>query len=162
MDTKIPQETKDLWLPLLESGELTQARCALYNDGSNGYCCLGLYAKACGASFYRETCAGDPDDDGEPTETETDVKVMVDGEDINACELLDQDFADRHGISSEVQELLSNLNDGSEHTISREHPMFAVWLKHALEEKAALPGKATLVMPKYNFAQIAQVIREDL
>lgn len=158
MDTKIPQETKDRWLPLLEDG-LTQARRALYDDGVNGYCCLGVYAKACGATFYRETIEVEGSED-EPRES--DVKVDLLGQDINAQELLEQSWASSHGISPEAQELLSNLNDGGEHTVRRDNLLIHVWLKHAVDVVELQENRLRLTLPTYDFAQIAEVIREDL
>lgn len=161
MDTKIPQTTKDMWLPLLESGELTQARQSLYDDGKNGYCCLGIYAKACGASFHIDTL-----DEGTEDERESDVIVTVPGcaGNLNEAELLAQEWADTQGISAEVQELLSNLNDGGEHTIRHDNPLIDVWLKHATDMDEVLKHgpRLKLTMPQYTFAQIAEVIREDL
>lgn len=60
--TKIPQATKDAWLPLLEGGTLPQTTSKLFNADTGGYCCLGVLAKAQGASFFHEEIEGEDED----------------------------------------------------------------------------------------------------
>lgn len=181
--TKIPQETKDRWLPLLRGGELKQSTGRLF-DGF-GYCCLGVYAKACGATFVPEiesTEDDDDDDGGNVIETESgEYAVEVpDGAyvtNVNESELLEQEWADRQGITKEVQRLLSSMNDGLAIHLADNDPLADVARKHAVGMEARdhyhgvgntigaaqgyVPG-TLFKFDRMDFAAIAKVIEEDL
>ena len=169
----IPQETKDRWLPLLEGGTLAQTRCFLYRDNDGalpvGYCCLGVYALACGAKFFHREIEPDADDEDGEAYNEEDVTVEVPDYrgNINASELLEQEWANQHGLSHEVQNLLSHLNDGGEMAMNDDSPLYAVAMRYAAAQRKAeytissKPG-TVFTFTGHSFAEIAKVIREDL
>jgi hypothetical protein len=172
MDYKIPQETKDRWLPLLESGEVKQASGALFNDCIHGYCCLGVYAKACGARFFREEIPVETSD-GEINEPQYDVAgditIEIDSErwghlDLNNNELLDEDWANDQGISPDVQKFLSSLNDGCAGiAVKLDSPLIDLWRKHSVHTKdSSVSGCMSFSVRQHSFAEIARIIREDL
>lgn len=158
---RIPDATKNVWLPLLEGGELKQAVGALRSG--LGYCCLGVYALACGATFTKED--DEVDDEGNITNEVDDYIVDVDGDDVNDNELLDERFAEKHGIHIGQQTFLSHLNDGGECVVRNDDPLFALYEKHGTEvtgPHAATAGNIKFNMKRRTFAEIAQIIREDL
>lgn len=177
--TIIPQETKDRWLPLLKATTTKQCTGHLY-DG-DGYCCLGVYAKACGATFVPEINS-EEDDDGNVIETENgeysvEIPQGAYATNVNESELLEQGWADTQGLTKEVQSLLSTMNDGLSIHLADSDPLAEVARKHAvaMEAKDKYDGVAQGAgcAPNYvagtqfkfdrmSFAEIAKVIEEDL
>lgn len=159
---RIPDATKNVWLPLLEGGELKQAVGALRSG--LGYCCLGVYALACGAAFTKED--DEADDEGNITHEVDDYSITLDdGYELNDNELLDQVWASGQGISAEAQTFLSHCNDGGECVVRNDDPLFALYEKHGTEvtgPHAATAGNIKFNMKRRTFAEIAQIIREDL
>jgi hypothetical protein len=175
---KIPQTTKDLWLPLLRSPTTKQCTGHLY-DGS-GYCCLGVYAKAAGATFVPGIIE-EEDDEGNTVETEADgfrAEIPEGGyvTNLNDNELLDQRWATLQGISKEHQELLSHLNDGGQIHLENTHPLYdvvALVAVHATPKAKYLPmtevtpeaanvDGTMFTVEQHTFAQIADVIEKHL
>lgn len=171
---RLPQGTKDLWLPLLESGTLEQAIGALMldveNNGFEGYCCLGVLAKAAGCTFVRQTHTSETDDGEVCEEPDEDITVEAASGigNINDSETLRQDWADQYGLSNDMQLFLAACNDGGEHHVSVVGTALHLWDKHCVSKKVNAPttsvfgDKVTYKMRKHSFAEIAKIIREDL
>jgi hypothetical protein len=165
MDHKITPEAKELWLPQLEGGTLPQATHALY-DGY-GYCCLGVFARAKGASFFE----ADDDDEAASITGKTEFICDLAGVDLNNNETLDLGFAEQFGLTSNVQAFLSTMNDGTHEVLIRnEDPLYHLYEKHATKVLKPTHSASALIqeagaffsVKPHTFAEIAKIIREDL
>ncbi len=179
---KIPQATKDAWLPLLTSGTLKQARnklCLL--DGSTGkpagYCCLAVLAVSQGANAYFEVDEGASsyDEDGELIDAHYESDVIMDVPDVGNVwdqDLLEQSYADTLGVTKEHQDLLSSLNDGQSMLVRVDNDgLLELCRKHMVEDGNAgladIDGTErrrfhTRGGQPMSFEQIAAIIKEDL
>lgn len=160
MTIALPQATKDRLLPLLDDPNNWQTLgllCSISVPGSPRFCCLGLYAiKGCGAHVYR--------DEGADCLT---IDVPGYGN-VNHGELLDQAWADQHGITQSHQALLSSLNDGRATAVIHSDPLIEVWRKIGVDvsmfngKRRCGPDQSVFHPHRRTFAEIAKVIREHL
>lgn len=60
---RMPKELADKWLAALRSGEYKQAKEVLYNEETNGYCCLGVLQKCISGEIVPDPSAELPDRD---------------------------------------------------------------------------------------------------
>lgn len=160
---RIPDTTKDVWLPWLEQKGLMQATGKLFNG--TGYCCLGVYALARGAAFIKED--DEVDDEGNITNEVDDWMVDINGDDINDNELLEEGWAAQHGIEQYHQALLSHLNDGGEAIVANDSPLFTLYEKHGTKVTgphavSVAPNQTKFLLKRHSFLEIAAIIREDL
>ncbi len=160
-DLKINAADKALWTAALDSGEHEQATGHLF-DGK-GYCCLGVLAKVKGCSFFLGTHT-EEDDEGDEIETDNDSYTVLtsDNANINDSEVLNQDFADRIGLTKDHQNLLSNLNDGRSIMLMPDEPMHAICVKLGIECRTSpmLPDHEFVVDHKYSFDEISKIIKD--
>jgi hypothetical protein len=158
---KINADTKDLWLPALESGEYKQASNKLY-DGEGGYCCLGVLCTVKGA-HRQEIMEDAEDEDGDPIEVGSgEFEYMLNGDRVDdGSDMLEDTFADTMGISRQHQDLLTSLNDGTTASVHENNPLIEVWRKVATSERdSSEANKRYFEMRKHTFPEIAQIIRE--
>lgn len=169
----IPAEAAKVWCDLLTKPETLQVKGHLHGFGNglggNGYCCLGVYALSQGGTFEERMDNNDeydPEDDGsEKLIPSGNFECLLDGKTINDDELLDQVWADQHGISFAHQAFLSSLNDGSSSFVLDTNPWQALNKKYALKVTAGTnaygtPG-VTCEFKEHSFAEIAKIVEEE-
>ena len=60
---RMPKELADKWLTALRSGEYKQAKEVLYDEKTNGYCCLGVLQKCISGEIVPDPSGEVPDRD---------------------------------------------------------------------------------------------------
>lgn len=117
---KIDPAAGKVWCEALDAGTFPQAKGTLKRADEEGYCCLGVFARCQGAS---EEAVTEEDEDSEGNITEGVVKwtFALGGHEVSSDDLLDQDWADSFGISTDHQSFFASLNDGSNFIASLYH-----------------------------------------
>lgn len=172
-DYKIPQATKDLWLPALEGGTFKQCSGSLY-DGY-GYCCLGVLGVADGKQFvprFDDDYDSPEDQASEPAIERWDLQSPENFVDLNNDDLLSDAYGDVLGLSAGHQAMLSALNDGTAMTVvSATDILLPVWKAIAADEGSKVTEELITTYgdevwkfrcAKHSFAEIAAIIRKHL
>jgi len=147
----------DAWLEALERGAYEQGQgflCREDMSGNKTFCCLGVRAAVAGATFRRY-------------DFNDDTVISLPGWDqLNAGEVLDSAWASEQGLTCEMQNLLSRLNDGTTTWFSHSEPLLELAKVLADKVTPKVPGAdpgsmgCTFEFHKHTFAEIAKIIRE--
>lgn len=157
-------EQAEAWLAALEAGSYDQTTGVLCHidpmNGNQSFCCLGVRAKVAGARFTRSN----PDALNNSEMGDMRIYVAGYGGSLNQQEMLDERWAEYHGLTLGMQGLLSRLNDGNTAWLPSNDPLAPLYKLLATKATPVADGTGregfTFEFKKHTFAEIAKVIRE--